>query len=98
MRPTTPNWLKVLVPVKRTVDYAVKIRVGPKGVETQGVKHSLVSHRKHTGRRCLGLSHWCKPYSSAVTDLASAVVAVCRPSGLPAPISGPIGTNVEPFL
>lgn len=43
MRPTTPNWLKVLVPVKRTVDYAVKIRVGPRGVETQGVKHSLVS-------------------------------------------------------
>ncbi|KPV71657.1 uncharacterized protein RHOBADRAFT_67046 [Rhodotorula graminis WP1] len=36
MRPTAPNWLKLLVPVKRTVDYAVKIRVGPKGVETKG--------------------------------------------------------------
>ncbi|GAA5990673.1 hypothetical protein JCM11641_001271 [Rhodosporidiobolus odoratus] len=41
MRPTAPNWLKILVPVKRTVDYAVKIRVGPKGVETKGVKHSM---------------------------------------------------------
>ncbi|BGP41968.1 Putative electron transfer flavoprotein subunit [Rhodotorula kratochvilovae] len=41
MRPTAANWLKLLVPVKRTVDYAVKIRVGPKGVETKGVKHSL---------------------------------------------------------
>merc|ERR1711939_1093949 len=41
MRPTAPNWLKLLVPVKRTVDYAVKIRVGPKGVETKGVKHSM---------------------------------------------------------
>ncbi|GAA6063403.1 hypothetical protein JCM10212_005470 [Sporobolomyces blumeae] len=41
MRPTPPSWLKLLVPVKRTVDYAVKIRVGPKGVETKGVKHSM---------------------------------------------------------
>ncbi|KAK4046673.1 putative electron transfer flavoprotein subunit [Microbotryomycetes sp. JL201] len=41
MRPTPPSWLKVLVPVKRTVDYAVKIRVGPNGVETNGVKHSM---------------------------------------------------------
>lgn len=43
MRPTAPSWLKVLVPIKRTVDYAVKIRVGANGVETAGVKHSLVS-------------------------------------------------------
>lgn len=64
MRPTPPSWLKLLVPVKRTVDCAcelsyvtlsdlsltllvltdaVKIRVGPKGVETKGVKHSMVS-------------------------------------------------------
>ncbi|BGP26183.1 Putative electron transfer flavoprotein subunit [Rhodotorula toruloides] len=41
MRPTPPSWLKLLVPVKRTVDYAVKIRVGPNGVETKGVKHSM---------------------------------------------------------
>ncbi|ORY76924.1 mitochondrion protein [Leucosporidium creatinivorum] len=41
MRPTAPSWLKVLVPIKRTVDYAVKIRVGANGVETAGVKHSL---------------------------------------------------------
>ena len=43
MRPTVPSFIRVLVPIKRTVDYAVKIRVGPKGVETNGVKHSLVS-------------------------------------------------------
>ncbi|GAA6015241.1 hypothetical protein JCM11491_000980 [Sporobolomyces phaffii] len=41
MRPTSPSWLKLLVPVKRTVDYAVKIRVGANGVETKGVKHSM---------------------------------------------------------
>lgn len=52
MRPTPPSWLKVLVPIKRTVDYAVKIRVGPKGVETQGVKHSLVSYLIHYIARC----------------------------------------------
>ncbi|KAI5481151.1 electron transfer flavoprotein beta subunit [Pseudohyphozyma bogoriensis] len=33
--------MQLLVPIKRTVDYAVKIRVGANGVETAGVKHSL---------------------------------------------------------
>ncbi|KAJ3378600.1 hypothetical protein HDU92_007294, partial [Lobulomyces angularis] len=33
--------LKVLVPVKRVVDYAVKIRVAGGRVETNNVKHSL---------------------------------------------------------
>jgi hypothetical protein len=73
MRPTPPSWLKLLVPVKRTVDCtplspsvasplfpsqpisdstlastdAVKIRVGPNGVETKGVKHSMVSFANH---------------------------------------------------
>ena len=34
---------KVLIPVKRSIDYAVKIRVRPdhKGVETANVKHSM---------------------------------------------------------
>ncbi|GAA6024495.1 hypothetical protein JCM10207_004514 [Rhodosporidiobolus poonsookiae] len=41
MHATSVNYLKLLVPIKRTVDYAVKIRVGPKGVETKGVKHSM---------------------------------------------------------
>ncbi|SCV73836.1 BQ2448_6266 [Microbotryum intermedium] len=41
MRASPPTWIKLLVPVKRTVDYSVKVRVGPKGVETAGVKHSL---------------------------------------------------------
>jgi electron transfer flavoprotein beta subunit len=35
--------MKVLVPIKRVIDYAVKIRVLPnkKGVETANVKHSM---------------------------------------------------------
>lgn len=39
---SAPSRMKVLVPVKRAVDYAVKIRVKSdnSGVETQGVKHS----------------------------------------------------------
>ncbi|SGY18849.1 BQ5605_C014g07492 [Microbotryum silenes-dioicae] len=41
MRASPPTWIKLLVPIKRTVDYSVKVRVGPKGVETAGVKHSL---------------------------------------------------------
>ncbi|KAG8932197.1 hypothetical protein FRC03_005060 [Tulasnella sp. 419] len=42
MRPTSVNYLKVLVPVKRCVDYAVKIRVNAAqtGVDTN-VKHSM---------------------------------------------------------
>lgn len=43
MRPSPASFLKVLVPIKRTVDYAVKIRVNSAktGVETAGVKHSM---------------------------------------------------------
>ncbi|KAH8916358.1 electron transfer flavoprotein, beta subunit [Atractiella rhizophila] len=43
MRPSAPSFLRVLVPVKRTIDYAVKIRVNKEltGVETEGVKHSI---------------------------------------------------------
>jgi len=43
MRPSAPSLLKLLVPIKRTVDYAVKIRVNSSqtGVETNGVKHSM---------------------------------------------------------
>lgn len=33
--------MKILVPVKRVVDYAVKIRVAPKGVELNNVKMSM---------------------------------------------------------
>ncbi|QRV92608.1 Electron transfer flavoprotein domain [Ceratobasidium sp. AG-Ba] len=40
MRPTAINRLKVLVPVKRCVDYAVKIRVVNGAVDTN-VKHSM---------------------------------------------------------
>ncbi|EJD50933.1 electron transfer flavo protein, beta subunit [Auricularia subglabra TFB-10046 SS5] len=42
MRPTAVRQLKVLVAVKRTIDYAVKIRVNPAqtGVDTN-VKHSM---------------------------------------------------------
>ncbi|KAF8606733.1 electron transfer flavoprotein, beta subunit [Ceratobasidium sp. AG-I] len=40
MRPTAINRLKVLVPVKRCVDYAVKIRVVNNAVDTN-VKHSM---------------------------------------------------------
>ncbi|PWN33221.1 putative electron transfer flavo protein beta chain [Meira miltonrushii] len=42
MRPTLVNNLRVLVPVKRTIDYAVKIRVASdgKGVDTN-VKHAM---------------------------------------------------------
>ncbi|KAL8290651.1 hypothetical protein RQP46_002909 [Phenoliferia psychrophenolica] len=41
MRPTPPSFLKLLVPVKRTIDYAVKIRVANNAVETNNVKHSM---------------------------------------------------------
>ncbi|KAI0250443.1 hypothetical protein BJV78DRAFT_1128007 [Lactifluus subvellereus] len=42
MRPTTARLLNILVPVKRCVDYAVKIRVNPQqtGIDTN-VKHSM---------------------------------------------------------
>lgn len=45
MRPTPPALLKLLVPVKRTIDYAVKIRVSNNAVETSNVKHSMVRSR-----------------------------------------------------
>lgn len=43
MRPSLINQIRVLVPIKRTIDYAVKIRVNSAktGVETNGVKHSM---------------------------------------------------------
>ncbi|KAH9808385.1 hypothetical protein DFH28DRAFT_909836 [Melampsora americana] len=43
MRPSLINQIRVLVPIKRTIDYAVKIRVNSNktGVETNGVKHSM---------------------------------------------------------
>jgi len=43
MKPTASRLLNILVPVKRTVDYAVKIRVNSAqtAVETNGVKHSM---------------------------------------------------------
>ncbi|EPT00289.1 electron transfer flavo protein beta subunit [Fomitopsis schrenkii] len=42
MRPTAARLLNILVPIKRTVDYAVKIRVNPdqKGIDLN-VKHSM---------------------------------------------------------
>ncbi|THH30583.1 hypothetical protein EUX98_g3606 [Antrodiella citrinella] len=42
MRPTASRLLNILVPIKRTIDYAVKIRVNPdqKGVDLN-VKHSM---------------------------------------------------------
>ncbi|WWD22370.1 hypothetical protein CI109_106861 [Kwoniella shandongensis] len=42
MRPTLPRLVNILVPVKRSIDYAVKIRVASdgKGVDTT-VKHSM---------------------------------------------------------
>ncbi|GFZ50718.1 Probable electron transfer flavoprotein subunit beta [Saitozyma sp. JCM 24511] len=42
MRPTLPSLINVLVPVKRSIDYAVKIRIASdgKGVDTN-VKHSM---------------------------------------------------------
>ncbi|WWC58073.1 uncharacterized protein I303_100608 [Kwoniella dejecticola CBS 10117] len=42
MRPTLPRLVNILVPVKRSIDYAVKIRVASdgKGVDTN-VKHSM---------------------------------------------------------
>jgi len=40
MRPSPPTFLKLLVPVKRCIDYAVKIRVTPSGIDTN-VKHSM---------------------------------------------------------
>lgn len=46
MRPTSPSLVNILVPVKRAIDYAVKIRIASdgKGVDTS-VKHSMVSRR-----------------------------------------------------
>lgn len=43
MRPSTPSLVNILVPVKRAIDYAVKIRIAKdgKGVDTT-VKHSMV--------------------------------------------------------
>ncbi|KAG0149427.1 hypothetical protein CROQUDRAFT_332288 [Cronartium quercuum f. sp. fusiforme G11] len=43
MRPSLIQQIRVLVPIKRTIDYAVKIRVNnaKTGVETNGVKHSM---------------------------------------------------------
>jgi len=43
MRPSPSSFLKLLIPIKRTVDYAVKIRVNnsQSAVETNGVKHSM---------------------------------------------------------
>ncbi|KAI5451279.1 putative electron transfer flavoprotein subunit [Naganishia albida] len=42
MRPSTPSLVNILVPVKRAIDYAVKIRIAKdgKGVDTT-VKHSM---------------------------------------------------------
>ncbi|TFL03223.1 electron transfer flavo protein beta subunit [Pterulicium gracile] len=42
MHPTSARLLNILVPIKRTIDYAVKIRVNPQntGVDTN-VKHSM---------------------------------------------------------
>lgn len=44
MRPSVPSLVNILVPVKRAIDYAVKIRIAKdgKGVDTT-VKHSMVS-------------------------------------------------------
>ncbi|CAH7665726.1 electron transfer flavoprotein beta subunit [Phakopsora pachyrhizi] len=43
MRCSLIHQIRVLVPIKRTIDYAVKIRVKPNqtAVETDGVKHSM---------------------------------------------------------
>lgn len=43
MRASPISLLKLFVPIKRTVDYTVKIRVASdgSGVETAGVKHSM---------------------------------------------------------
>ncbi|KAG8918725.1 hypothetical protein FRC00_012139, partial [Tulasnella sp. 408] len=48
MRPTPPSCMRLLVPVKRCVDYTVKIRVNAQqtGVDTN-VKHSMC-HRLFT--------------------------------------------------
>ncbi|KAL7418894.1 putative electron transfer flavoprotein subunit [Cryptotrichosporon argae] len=42
MQPSRPALVNILVPVKRAIDYAVKIRIAPgnKGVDTN-VKHSM---------------------------------------------------------
>lgn len=44
MLPTRANFVHILVPVKRAIDYAVKVRIAKdgKGVDTS-VKHSMVS-------------------------------------------------------
>jgi electron transfer flavoprotein beta subunit len=44
MRPSQTSLVNILVPVKRAIDYAVKIRIAKdgKGVDTT-VKHSMVS-------------------------------------------------------
>lgn len=46
MLPTRANFVHILVPVKRAIDYAVKVRIAKdgKGVDTS-VKHSMVSKR-----------------------------------------------------
>lgn len=45
MLPTRANYVHILVPVKRAIDYAVKVRIAKdgKGVDTS-VKHSMVSY------------------------------------------------------
>lgn len=44
MRPTQASLINVLVPVKRAIDYAVKIRVAKDGMGVDtSVKHSMVS-------------------------------------------------------
>lgn len=60
MLPTRANYVHILVPVKRAIDYAVKVRIAKdgKGVDTS-VKHSMVSEwsqgaQRGATRRCLG--------------------------------------------
>jgi electron transfer flavoprotein beta subunit len=51
MRPSAPSLVNILVPVKRAIDYAVKIRIAKdgKGVDTT-VKHSMVCSSKMMSR------------------------------------------------
>jgi electron transfer flavoprotein beta subunit len=51
MIPSRVNLINVLVPVKRAIDYAVKIRIAKdgKGVDTT-VKHSMVSMQNRLQR------------------------------------------------
>ncbi|GAA5873663.1 hypothetical protein JCM1840_002994 [Sporobolomyces johnsonii] len=67
MRPTPPTWLKLLVPVKRTVDYAVKIRVGANGVETKGVKHSMNPFDEIAVEEAVRLRERCKDAIEQIT-------------------------------